>query len=82
MVRGFDAGVRELDAGDGTVLCDEVCDCFELGDVFIFPDAEAVRRDASTVFDTGCFEDDESCAADGPRSVVNAVPFIGKAVDG
>ena len=71
----------QLDSGDGSSFLDEVGHFFQCGDVFIFPDAQAIGRDAASRFDAGCLGDEQSDPADGASAVMGKVPVIGKAID-
>ena len=72
----------ELGARVGSVLVEERGDALELGDVFIFPDAEVAGGDTSFRTDGVCFGEDESGTADGAAAEMDEVPVVGEAVDG
>ncbi len=76
----FAAGVGELDAGAGALGVEEGGDALEVGDVFVFPDAEVGGGDAAFGGDGGGFKGDEASSALGASAEVDEMPVSGKAV--
>src|SRR3954454_23583124 len=77
---GFSPGMRELNAGDGSVLVQEADDAREELDVFVLIYAEVPIGDAAARLNSTRLEDDERCPTDGTAAMVDEVPVGRKTV--
>src|SRR3954454_13920811 len=78
---GCAPSMRELNAGDGSVLVQEADYAREELDVLILIYAEVPIGDAAARLDSTCLEDDEPCPTDGTAAMVDEVPVGRKTVD-
>ena len=70
----------KLHSRNASLPVDEADDASERLDVFVFPDAEILRADASFGQDGGRFGEDQGCASDGATAEVDEVPVVGESV--
>ena len=77
---GFAAGMRQLDARNGTVLLQETSDASERLNVFILPDTYVGGRNTASLFDGGSFDDDQASATEGTVAEVDQMPIVDETV--
>lgn len=77
---GFASGVRELNAGETSLVVNEADDGREGFGVTVAPDAEVFGADAGFGRNGGGFAKDDCGASDGAAAKVDEVPVVGEPV--
>ena len=76
----LEAGMGELNSGNGSVLPEEANHPSEVFDVRVFPDSEVGGTDPSFRGDRGGFGKDRASATNGAGTEMNQMPVIAEAV--
>ena len=57
-------------------------DALQWFDVGIIPDADVIARNASTSFDSSCFDNNQPIATGSPPTIMHQMPVVGETITG